>query len=321
MDDSLLDIAGLQMVLKTVRGDVRAIDDVNIKVKKGELVGIVGESGSGKTMTALSVMRFVPSISKMLGGRINFCGEDLLQLTDAQMQKIRGKRISMIFQDPMTYLNPMMKIGHQVGEVFIKHEGLRKKKAWSKAVEALSLVGIASPTDVASQYPHQLSGGMRQRVLIAMAVSCSPELLIADEPTTALDVTIQAQIIELIKSIKEKKNISLLLITHDFGLIAHLCDRVYVMYAGTILEEADVNTIFHDCMHPYTRKLLESVMYQQQAGNMVSFIEGSIPDLANLPKGCRFHPRCPQAMDICREKEPPKKEFSENHSAKCWLYN
>jgi oligopeptide/dipeptide ABC transporter ATP-binding protein len=320
MEEYLLNIDALRTYIYTYRGVVKAVDGVSCKIGKGESVGIVGESGSGKSMTALSIMRFTPPGAKFLGGAIFFEGINLLELSDAKIRKIRGCKIAMVFQDPMTYLNPVMKVGDQIAEVFIKHGNMDKKEARQQAVEALNIVRIASPSNVAKQYPHQLSGGMRQRALIAMAISCSPSFLIADEPTTALDVTVQVQIIDLLKEIKEEFGLSLLLITHDLGIVAHLCDKIYVMYAGKIMEEGDVFSIFRSSKHPYASGLIESVLYKDKPGGMVSYIDGSVPDLLNPPTGCRFHPRCHQAMPICREQEPPKFQVSTTQSTFCWLY-
>jgi oligopeptide/dipeptide ABC transporter ATP-binding protein len=315
-----LEVDTLATHIDTYRGTVKAVDGISFRVGAGESVGIVGESGSGKSMTALSIMRFTPPGARFVSGKILFDGVDLLGLSQETMRTIRGRKIAMIFQDPMTYLNPLMKVGDQIGEVLVKHEKISKREARKKAVDALRMVRIPSPADVAVQYPHQLSGGMRQRALIAMAIIGSPALLIADEPTTALDVTVQAQIINLLREIKETRGLSLLLITHDLGIVAHVCDRIYVMYAGKVMEEGDVFSIFSGSKHPYTIGLIESVAYRDQPGGMISSIEGSVPSLVSPPAGCRFHPRCRQAMAICREEEPPQLEVSATQSVYCWLY-
>jgi len=320
MEEYILTVTSLKTYIYTYRRVVRAVDGVDFKIRKGESVGIVGESGCGKTMTALSILRFIPPVARILGGKVLFEGTNLVELPAEKLREIRGRKIAMVFQDPMTYLNPVMNIGDQIGEALVKHQKMSKKEARRKAVEGLSIVKIASPSDVSKQYPHQLSGGMRQRALIAMAISCSPSLLIADEPTTALDVTVQAQIIELLKDIKEKLELSLLLITHDLGIVAHLCDRLYVMYAGKFVEEGDIFSVFRQSKHPYTSGLIESVLYMDKPGDMIGFIDGSVPDLSNTLTGCRFHPRCQHSMPLCREQEPPNIEMSANQRVSCWLY-
>jgi oligopeptide/dipeptide ABC transporter ATP-binding protein len=320
MEDQILTVTSLKTYIYSYRRTVRAVDGIDFKVRRGESVGIVGESGCGKTMTALSIMRFIPPVARILEGKVLFEGTNLVELSDKKLREIRGRKIAMVFQDPMTYLNPVMTIGDQIGEALIKHQKMNRKEARRKAVEALNLVKIASPSEVSTQYPHQLSGGMRQRALIAIAITCLPSFLIADEPTTALDVTVQAQIIELLKDIKERLNLSLLLITHDLGIVAHLCDRVYVMYAGKVVEDGDVLSLFHQSKHPYTSGLMESVLYKEKPGGMVGFIDGSVPDLSNAPTGCRFHPRCQKSMPVCRDQEPPRIEVSANQRVSCWLY-
>jgi oligopeptide/dipeptide ABC transporter ATP-binding protein len=271
-------------------------------------------------MTALSLMRFTPPGARFVSGRVMFEGKDLLTVSADEMREMRGYRIAMVFQDPMTFLNPLMTVGDQIGEFLVRREGLNRRQARARAVEALKLVRMASPEDVAGQYPHQLSGGMRQRALIAMALIGAPALLVADEPTTALDVTVQAQIINLLKEIKEETGLSLLLITHDLGIVAHLCDRLYVMYAGKIMEEADVFSLFENAKHPYTQGLIQSVSYEESAGGAIAFIDGSVPSLIDPPRGCRFHTRCPHAMPICRERQPVRTTISPKQSVFCWLY-
>lgn len=283
-------------------------------------VGLVGESGSGKTVTALSVMQLVPSPpGKIVEGSIHFNGRNLLKLTGSQLRKMRGKEISMVFQDPMTFLNPVMKVGKQIAEAIMLHQKAGPRRAARLAIRSLELVGIPSPEKVVQSYPHELSGGMRQRVIIAIAISCEPLLIILDEPTTALDVTIQAQILELITSIKHELGTSQLLITHDLGIVAELCDEVYVMYAGKIAEHADVFELFDNPLHPYTRGLLESALsIDEFKANLVS-IEGNVPSLIDPPPGCRFASRCPHAMQIC-DSEPPLLRVSPGHKVACWLY-
>ena len=318
--DDLLTVENLKLHIRTYRGTVQAVDGVSFRVGRQESVGIVGESGSGKSMTALSILRFTPPGSFFADGRAEFMGRNLLELDEAEMRRLRGREISMVFQDPMTFLNPLLTIGDQIGEVLVQHEAMSWRKARARAVEALRDVRIPSPEYVAGQYPHQLSGGMRQRALIAMAIIGSPALLIADEPTTALDVTVQAQIIELLRTIKEEKGLSLLMITHDLGIVAHVCDRVYVVYAGRVMEEADTVSLFEQPLHPYTAALLDSVSYEEEAGGSVGFIEGSVPGLIDPPAGCRFHTRCPKAMPVCKRLQPPRTVRSDTHAVYCWLF-
>jgi len=315
MAERLLDITGLKTYVHTRAGSVRAVDDVSLGIDAGETVGLVGESGCGKTMTAHSIMRLIPSPPAAFeGGKISFQGSDLLALSEDQMRAVRGRQIAMVFQDPMTFLNPVLRIGAQIAEAAAEYT---KESA---IIALLQSVGIPYPERVIKQYPHELSGGMRQRVLIAIAIVNNPALLIADEPTTALDVTVQTQILSLLKSIRERKGTALLLITHDLGVVAEMCDRVYVMYAGKIVETADVFGLFEDALHPYTQGLLKSALSIAEFSPTLTTIEGSVPDLSNPPAGCRFHPRCPRVMDLCREKEPPFDELKPGHLASCWLY-
>jgi len=284
-----------------------------------EIVGIVGESGSGKSTTALSIIKLLPSTA-IVAGKISFDGKDLLGFSENQMRSIRGSRISMIFQDPTTYLNPVMKIGRQIGETIRLHLKTDPKETEKRVVDGLKSVRIPQPDRVVDQYPHQLSGGMKQRVLIAIALSCAPSLLIADEPTTALDVTIQMQIINLIRDlVKRKMGISSMLITHDLGVVAELCDRVYVMYAGKIVEEAKAEDLFEDPRHPYASALLKSVLSITETRRLEA-IEGEVPNLTNPPKGCRFHPRCPKAMSACQTEAPSMHDFGNEHRVSCLLY-
>lgn len=305
MDGRLIDIRGLKTHFMTDDGLVPALDGVTFHIDKGETLGVVGESGCGKSVTALSIMRLIPQPpGKIVAGEVTFAGEDLLAKNEAEMQKIRGNDISMIFQEPMTSLNPVFTVGDQIGEAIELHQKVSKKIAAQKAVEMLRLVGIPTPEKRAHEYPHQLSGGMRQRVMIAMALSCNPKLLIADEPTTALDVTIQAQILELMKKLKRETGTAIMLITHDLGVVAEMCERVIVMYAGKIVEQADVRPLFHNPLHPYTEGLLRSIPSINREKERLYVIEGMVPNPVRMPAGCRFHPRCPYAMDVCREREP-----------------
>lgn len=320
---SLLEIRDLKTYFYTSRGAVRAVDGVDFEIRKGEAVGLVGESGCGKTMTAFSIMRLVPPPGQIVEGSIWF-GEgtekrDLTKVPEKEMMEIRGGMISMVFQDPMTYLNPVMRVYDQIAEAIVLHQNVSKEEARRKAIEALERVRIPAPSVVARYYPHQLSGGMRQRALIAMAISCGPELLIADEPTTALDVTVQAQVLELIKQLKREMGMALMLITHDLGIVADICDRVCVMYAGEIVEEGDVLRIYREPKHPYTSGLLRSTLSIDEFKENLVTIEGVVPDLTDPPKGCRFHPRCPNAADRCRETEPPVIELTKGRVS-CWLY-
>lgn len=321
----LLEVQALKTHFYTFDGIAKAVEGVSFGLNKGETLGIVGESGSGKSVTALSVMRLIPEPpGKIVHGRILLNGNDILQISMNDMRDIMGNRISMIFQEPMTSLNPLFTVGDQISEMFIRHMHLNKKESWNRSVEMLERVQIPSPGKRARDYPHQLSGGMRQRVMIAMALSCNPEILIADEPTTALDVTIQAQVIDLMMQLKEDFGASILMITHDLAVIAEIAQRVIVMYAGRVVEEGDVFTIFENPMHPYTLALLKSI---PKLGNRSKFgrkslhvIKGMVPSLYNLPPGCSFYPRCPQAMDICKTSPIEIAELGENHRVRCALY-
>ena len=324
-NDILLNIFNLQTYFYTDEGVSKAVDGVDYYVRKGETLGVVGESGCGKSVTALSIMRLIPQPpGKIAGGDITFEGKSLLELSSQEMRKIRGNKISMIFQEPMTSLNPVFTIGNQISEAIQLHQGLSKKAALERSVEMLKLVGIPSPEIRVKEYPHQLSGGMRQRAMIAMALSCNPSLLIADEPTTALDVTIQAQILDLMNSLKEEFNTSIILITHDLGVVAETVARVVVMYAGKIVEEADVYNVFEHPLHPYTVGLLKSIPridLTTTTRERLQEIEGVVPIPSQLPSGCLFHPRCPHVMDVCRHQLPELKPHKEdNHKVRCWLY-
>lgn len=300
------------------------MDGVSLGIEKGEALGLVGESGCGKTMTAFSIMGLVPSPGKIVGGEIWFSYDDtrkdLTKISEEEMRKVRGEKISMVFQDPMTYLNPVMKIRDQIAEAIVLHQKVPRGEAGRKAIELLEKVRIPIPSTVAQYYPHELSGGMRQRALIAMAISCNPDLLIADEPTTALDVTVQAQVLELIKQLKNEMNMALMLITHDLGIVADTCDRVCVMYAGRIVEEGNVYDIYREPKHPYTMGLLKSTLSIDEFKETLVTIEGTVPDLTNLPPGCRFRPRCSQISDRCRETVPPVVEVKRGHKVSCWRY-
>lgn len=317
---NLLELNNLKMSFYTYAGEVQALRGVSFTLDQGEVIGIVGESGSGKSVTSLSIMGLLPPAAKIKGGSINFNGRDLLALSPAQMQQIRGNEISMVFQDPMTSLNPVYTVGNQIMEPLMLHQHLSRAQAQKKAVEMLALTGIPDPEQRFDQYPHEFSGGMRQRAMIAMALSCQPRLLIADEPTTALDVTIQAQILALMKDLKEHFNTSIIMITHDLGVVAQLCSRILVMYGGIIVEEGRTWDIFHNPQHPYTWGLLQSVpdIRKLDQGRLIP-IDGQPPDLLLPPPGCPFWPRCQYAMRICAEIKPELTEINPGHTAACWL--
>ena len=323
-DSYLLQIKDLKTHFFTDEGISPAVDGVDYAVRKGETLGVVGESGCGKSVTALSIMRLIPDPpGKIMGGDIIFEGQSLLSLSNDDMRRIRGNKISMIFQEPMTSLNPVYTIGNQISEALRLHQGLNKKDARDRSIEMLQLVGIPLPERRVDEHPHQLSGGMRQRAMIAMALSCNPSLLIADEPTTALDVTIQAQILDLMGSLKADLNTAIILITHDLGVVAESVARVVVMYAGKVVEEADVYNIFENPLHPYTEGLLESIPridHSAQKQERLKEIRGVVPIPSQLPRGCHFNPRCPKVMDICREEIPDLKEEKSGHRVRCWLY-
>ena len=320
MAERLLEVRDLKSYFYTAEGVVPAVDGVTYHVDKGETLGIVGESGCGKSVTSLSVMRLIPNPpGKIVGGDILFEGESILQKSEADMRKIRGNQMSMIFQEPMTSLNPVYTIGDQIAEAIRLHQGLNKQDAMAKAVDMLRLVGIPLPERRVNEYPHQLSGGMRQRGMIAMALSCTPKLLIADEPTTALDVTIQAQVLELMKRLKKEMGMAIMLITHDLGVIAEMAQRVVVMYAGKIVEEGDVVSIFENPLHPYTEGLLKSIPQLDTGKGKLHVINGVVPNPLHMPKGCRFNPRCPQATELCKEKEPVFTQVGPTRYVACWL--
>jgi peptide/nickel transport system ATP-binding protein/oligopeptide transport system ATP-binding protein len=322
-DSPLLEIRDLKTQFKTRRGMVPAVDEVSLTVERGEIVGIVGESGCGKSVTSLSVMRLVTSPGRIVGGSVRFEGVDLLRLDEKRMRAVRGKEISMIFQEPMTSLNPVYKVGKQVAESLRSHvAGIGTAAARTAVAEIFARVGIPEPGQRLDAYPHQLSGGLRQRVMIAMALICKPKLLIADEPTTALDVTIEAQILALMKGLQRDTGASIALISHNLGVIAETCDRVYVMYAGRVMEEAGVFELFDFPAHPYTRGLLKSIPRitgDEGTKKALYSIRGNVPDMQDLPRGCRFAPRCDMGADICLQKEPGLVEAGKGHFARCWF--
>jgi len=313
----LLEIRGLKVYYRARDGWVKAVDNVDLNLERGESLGLVGESGSGKSTLALALMKLLPPQARILGGSIIFKGRDLTRLPEEEYRKIRGKEISMIFQDPMTSFNPLMKIGDHITEIIMAHEKVSKGEAWERAEKLLETVGI--PGERARDYPHQFSGGMRQRAMIAIALALNPDLLIADEPTTALDVIVQAQILDLIRKLKEKMNMALLFISHDISVVMEVADRIGVMYAGHLVELADVYSIAEDPLHPYTKGLIRSIPNILLSDQKLESIPGSPPDLSNPPPGCRFHPRCPYAMDICKREEPPMIKVNDRY-VKCFLY-
>ncbi len=320
----LLAVKNLKTYFYTEDGIVRAVDGVDFDVYPGEVLGLVGESGCGKSVTSLSIMRLVSKPGRVDGGEILLDGNDLLDLSEDEMVKIRGNRVSMIFQQPQTALNPVFKVGDQLAEVLNIHQDLGKDAGWNRAVALLKMVGVPDPERRAHAYPHELSGGMAQRVMIAMALACVPELLIADEPTTALDVTIQAQILDLMRDLRRDMGTSVILITHDLGVVAEMADRVAVMYAGEIVEQAEVNSLFDEPMHPYTQGLIGSIPILGEIKEKLDVIPGSVPNLVNLPPGCRFAPRCQARvkynLSICTKTEPDLNEAKPGHLVRCWLY-
>jgi oligopeptide/dipeptide ABC transporter ATP-binding protein len=316
----LLVVRGLRTSFFTEEGLVKAVDGIDLNIPKGSTVGIVGESGCGKSVTSLSIMRLLPSPpAKIAGGEIILEGFELLTKTEAEMRDIRGNSISMIFQEPMTSLNPVLSIGKQITETIRLHSKMSKSKARQRAVDALRMVGIPSPERRIDEYPHQMSGGMRQRAMIAMALSCEPKLLIADEPTTALDVTIQAQILALMETLQQELGMAIMLITHDLAVVAEVVRTVYVMYAGKIVETADTKTIFKNPRHPYTIGLIGSIPRLDEDKTRLQIIKGRVPNLLSMPAGCRFHPRCDAAEKLCRDSEPEMREIEPAHWARCWL--
>jgi len=319
--EKILEVKDLYVSFDTYAGEVQAVRGVSFHLNKAEAIAIVGESGCGKSVTAQSIMKLIPMPpGRIKSGNIIFNGVDITNFSDKKMEAIRGSEIGMIFQDPMTSLNPTMMVGKQIAEGLIKHQHLSKKDAMEKAVEMLKLVGIPNPDKRANQYPHEFSGGMRQRAMIAIALACNPKLLIADEPTTALDVTIQAQILDLMKELKAKLDTSIILITHDLGVVADMAERIIVMYAGKVVESGSVEDIFYDPQHPYTWGLLKSVpRLDAENKEQLIPITGTPPDLFAPPKGCAFAARCKYAMEICYEEQPAEMEYNKNHFASCWL--
>ena len=317
--EKLLEVRGLKTYFYTEEGVGRAVDDISFDVKQGETLGLVGESGCGKSVSALSIMRLIPEpTGRIEDGQILLGGRNLLELDKEEMCAIRGDEIAMIFQEPMTSLNPVLTCGFQIMEAVLLHQQVSKREGRKRAIEMLKLVGIPAPEQRIDEYPHQLSGGMRQRVMIAMALSCNPGLLIADEPTTALDVTIQAQILDLLKRLQEELHMAILLITHDLGVIAETADRVAVMYAGKIVEYTTTDRLFANPLHPYTCGLMESIPRLDQPRERLAIIPGMVPDAREFPDGCRFAPRCPLAEETCRQQEPALEEGEEGHQVSCW---
>jgi oligopeptide/dipeptide ABC transporter ATP-binding protein len=317
----LLEVRKLSTHYISARGArvTRAVDDVSLTLDEGETLGIVGESGSGKTTLALSLLRLLPPAARIVSGEIRFEGDDLLRKSDSEMRRIRGKRIAMILQDPMASLNPLFTVGDQVAEPIRVHEGASRGSAWRRARELLRAVRISAPETRVREYPHQLSGGMRQRIVGAIAISCAPRLLIADEPTTSLDLTIQAQYLNLLRDLQRAHHLALIFITHNLGIVAKMCDQVAVMYAGRLVESGPVGLIYNAPAHPYTRALLESIPRLGSSRERLAAIDGQPPDPTALPHGCAFHPRCPKAMDRCRKETPAEFLVRETQTARCWL--
>ena len=322
--ETLLEVNNLKTYFYTEDGVVKAVDGVDFTVGRGEVLGLVGESGCGKSVTSLSIMRLIGIPGKVVEGEIMFEGRDLLKLSEAEMVHMRGNRISMVFQQPQSSLNPVFKVADQVGEVLQIHQNMGKEESWNRAVELLRLVGIPDPESKAHSFPHEMSGGQAQRVMIAMALALNPQLLIADEPTTALDVTIQAQILDLLRDLRERMDTAVILITHDLGVISEMADRVAVMYAGRIVEQTDVRTLFAKPMHPYTQGLMASIPVLGTVKDKLDVIPGSVPNLVNLPPGCQFAPRCrsriQHQLTICTQIEPELEPVGTGHIARCWLY-
>ncbi|MBU7318419.1 ABC transporter ATP-binding protein [Paenibacillus oleatilyticus] len=316
---NVLEVYGLTTTFTKNNKEFKVVDDLSLYVGKGESLGIVGESGGGKSVTSLSIMRLLGKNGK-IEGSIQLNGTEILAFNEKVMQKIRGKEMAMIFQEPMTALNPVLTIGKQMSEGLEKHEGMKRAQAKQKSIELLTQVGISRANEIYNEYPHRLSGGMRQRVMIAMAIACSPKLLIADEPTTALDVTIQAQILDLIQKVRVELGMSLIMITHDLGVVAETCDRVMVMYAGQVIESADVRTLLRNPKHPYTIGLIHSTPHKAKGQKRLNSIAGSVPAPDEYPKGCRFAPRCDKAMPICAEQNPQLMAVDDQSHCRCWLY-
>ena len=321
LDEPILKVKGLCTEFKTVDSRVRAVDGVDLELYPGETLGIVGESGCGKSVTALSIMQLLPKgVGQVVGGEILFDGKDMLKLSQQELLSLHGRDMAMIFQEPMTSLNPVYTIGYQLSEVLRYHMGMNKKDAWQKSIDLLKDVGVSRPEQIVRSYPHELSGGMLQRVMIAMGLSCNPKLLIADEPTTALDVTIQAQILELMGKLKEEYNTAILMITHNMGVVAEVCDRVIVMYAGYVVEMAEVNELFDHPSHPYTQGLLKCIPNINEDREVLDTIEGTVPPPYAMPKGCRFAPRCPYATPECEASKPELYDIGGGHTCRCFRY-
>ena len=320
MAEPLLKVRNLKTYFISKNSEIKAVDGVDFEVQPGKVLGIVGESGSGKSMTSLSLMRLVPGPQgRIVEGEVTFEGTDLLKLTERQMSDVRGNRMGMIFQEPMTALNPVLKIGEQIGEVLIRHRNVSKAEAKRQSIGMLRSVGFPRAEQIVDEYPHQLSGGMRQRAMIAMAMACQPKLLIADEPTTALDVTIQAQVLDLMRSLKDQNGTAIILITHDLGVIAEMADDVVVMYGGQVVETANADEVFDDPLHPYTKALMESIPVIEQDRERLASIPGTVPSAANFPVGCRFAPRCTMAEESCHQKMPELRELKPGHFVRCDL--
>ena len=321
LDEPILKVKGLCTEFKTVDSRVRAVDGVDLELYPGETLGIVGESGCGKSVTALSIMQLLPKgVGKVVDGQILFDGKDMLKLSTKELLSLHGRDMAMIFQEPMTSLNPVYTIGYQLSEVLRYHMGMNKKDARQKSIDLLKDVGVSRPEQIVRSYPHELSGGMLQRVMIAMGLSCNPKLLIADEPTTALDVTIQAQILELMGKLKEEYNTAILMITHNMGVVAEVCDRVIVMYAGYVVEMAEVNELFDNHSHPYTQGLLKCIPNIDEDREVLDTIEGTVPPPYAMPKGCRFAPRCPYATPECEANKPELYDIGGGHTCRCFRY-
>ena len=317
---NVLEVNGLTTQFKSKNGPLTVVDQVDFSVKKGEVLGLVGESGCGKSVTSLSILQLLDKNGKISSGEVYYKNSNLVAKTEKEMKKIRGKEISMIFQDPMNSLNPILTIGKQIGEVIEKHDKIKGAIVKKRVVDLLTLVGIPRADEIYLEYPHRLSGGMKQRVMIAMAIACNPAMLIADEPTTALDVTIQAQILDLLRSLKDELDMSILLITHDLGVVAEMCDRVVVMYAGQVVESTDTRTLLRNPRHPYTVGLIQSTPHQSKGEKRLQSIVGQVPTPDEYSQGCRFANRCPKVLDICKNTVPPLVEVDGQTSCRCWLF-
>ncbi|GCF95341.1 peptide ABC transporter ATP-binding protein [Enterococcus florum] len=321
MGKELLNVEDLTVRFRTYNGEVTAIDNLALSLNENETLGIVGESGSGKSVTSLSIMGLLDEATSTISGKALFKGNDLLSMPEKEKQKYRGNQLAMIFQEPMTSLNPLHRCGKQIMESMLIHQKISKEDAKKKAIELLELVGIPAAEQRFNEYPHQMSGGMRQRVMIAMALACDPQLLIADEPTTALDVTIQAQILELLKDLRKKLGMGIIMITHDLGVVSEVCDRVIVMYTGKVVEQGAIREILDTPKHPYTEGLIAAIPKMQEQKEPLNSIDGIVPRLDDMPKGCSFHPRCPYAMDVCKEKRPALSDLENGRKVRCFKYS